>query len=57
MKPITWWLILLGLMLLCIVIVVVYRCRELKEDWHEKQPPRFRDYFWNVVESILEFFS
>ena len=57
MEAITVWLILLGIMLLCVVIVCVYRCRELKEDWQEKQPPRFREYFWNVVESILEFFS
>ena len=49
--------ILLGLMLLCIVIVCVYRCRELKADWQEKEPPRFRDYLWNIIESILEFFD
>jgi hypothetical protein len=56
MKPITRGLILLGLMLLCIVIVVIYRCRAMKEDWTDQQPSRFRDYFWNVVESILDFF-
>ena len=44
-------------MLLCIVIVCVYRCRELKADWQEKEPPRFRDYLWNIIESILEFFD
>lgn len=56
MKPITWGLILLALMLLCIVTVAIYRCREMREDWTDQQPPRFRDYFWNVFESILVFF-
>ena len=47
----------LGLMVLCITVVIVINCRELKEDWREKQPPRFRNYFWTVIESILEFFD
>lgn len=49
--------ILLSLMLLCIIIVCVYRCRELKADWQAKEPPRFRNHFWSIVESILEFFD
>lgn len=46
-----------GLMVLCITVVIIINCRKLKEDWCEKQPPRFRDYFWTVIESILEFFA
>ena len=57
MQPATIGLIMLILILLCVVIVVIIRCREMKADWQEKQPPRLRDYFWNIVESILEFFD
>ena len=49
--------VLLGLFLLCIVAVVILNCRDMRENWHEKQPPRFRDYFWKVFESVLEFFD
>lgn len=49
--------ILLGLMLLCIAVVVICNCNEMKENWQEKQPPRFRNYFWKVIESVLEFFD
>ena len=51
------WLALLGIMLLCMIIVCVYRCRELKENWYEKQPPRFKHYWWKIIETILEFFD
>ena len=57
MQPATIGLIMLFLFLLCVVIVVIIRCWELKADWQAKQPPRFRDYFWNIVESILECFD
>ena len=57
MEPVTWGLILLGIMLLCIVIVCVYRCREMRENWTDQQQPRFRAYFWTIVETILEFFD
>lgn len=53
MHPIVWGILLV----IYIVIVVIYSCREMKEDWQEKKPPRFRDYFWKVIETIAEFFD
>ena len=57
MQPVICWIILLGISLLCVVAVILCRWREMKEDWQERRPPRLRNYLWNAIESILEFFS